>query len=267
MLLADTYQKGRVFLAGDAVHLVVPFGGLGMNTGIGDAIDLSWKLSATLAGWGGTELLKSYTHERRQIGEHNLSAARSALVGRRKWRSMYSRHLSGAGDHREGALQQLREVAEVEQRKSNDMIGAELGYRYIDSKINWNVPGGPEVRYREYKATSWPGSRIPHVWLRDGSALQDRLGMWFSVLSFSKTPEAEAIVVAFEATGAPVVHIALDGDTQARSLLEADLLVVRPDLHVAWRGNQLSRSPEGLVSRVIGQRSAASTLALQHVAA
>ena len=86
LLLADRYGKGRVFLAGDAVHLVIPTGGLGMNSGVGDAIDLSWKLAATLAGWGGPNLLKSYEIERRQVGERNVGASRYATLGRRKWR-------------------------------------------------------------------------------------------------------------------------------------------------------------------------------------
>ncbi len=89
LLLADRYQRGRVFLAGDAVHLVIPTGGLGMNTGVGDAIDLSWKLHATLRGWGGPELLRSYEIERRQIGDRNVGASRYASAGRRKWRSQY----------------------------------------------------------------------------------------------------------------------------------------------------------------------------------
>ena len=89
LLLADRYGEGRVFLAGDAVHLVIPTGGLGMNSGIGDAIDLSWKLAATLKGWGGPNLLKSYQIERRQIGERNVGASRYATLGRRKWRSLW----------------------------------------------------------------------------------------------------------------------------------------------------------------------------------
>ena len=87
LLLADRYGKDRVFLAGDAVHLVIPTGGLGMNSGVGDAIDLSWKLAATLAGWGGPDLLKSYEIERRQIGDRNVGASRYATIGRRKWRA------------------------------------------------------------------------------------------------------------------------------------------------------------------------------------
>src|SRR4249920_4000539 len=89
LLLADGYGQGRVFLAGDAAHLVIPTGGLGMNSGVGDAIDLSWKLAATLAGWGGPNLLKSYEIERRQIGERNVGASRYATIGRRKWRAMW----------------------------------------------------------------------------------------------------------------------------------------------------------------------------------
>ena len=73
LLLADNYRAGRVFLAGDAVHLVIPAGGLGMNTGVGDAVDLSWKLAATLAGWGGPELLCSYEIERRQVANAILA--------------------------------------------------------------------------------------------------------------------------------------------------------------------------------------------------
>src|SRR5581483_9072809 len=89
LLLAERYQDGRVFLAGDAVHLVIPTGGLGMNTGIGDAIDLAWKLIGTLKGWGGPTLLASYEAERRQVGERNVGASRYASLGRRKWRSQW----------------------------------------------------------------------------------------------------------------------------------------------------------------------------------
>ena len=89
LLLADRYGHRRVFLAGDAVHLVIPTGGLGMNSGVGDAVDLSWKLAATLQGWGGPALLTSYEIERRQIGERNVEASRHASRGRRAWRAAY----------------------------------------------------------------------------------------------------------------------------------------------------------------------------------
>jgi 2-polyprenyl-6-methoxyphenol hydroxylase-like FAD-dependent oxidoreductase len=144
LLLADSYCQGRIFLAGDAMHLVIPTGGLGMNSGVGDAIDLSWKLAATLQGWGGPGLLASYEIERKQIGARNVEASRHASRGRRAWRAAYRPNIR---DHTlEGAETRtnLARIADVEQRKSNEMIGAELGYRYRSSPIVWPEPGdGP----------------------------------------------------------------------------------------------------------------------------
>jgi hypothetical protein len=173
LLLAERYRAGRVFLAGDAVHLVIPAGGLGMNTGVGDAFDLSWKLAATLEGWGGPALLDSYEIERRQIGERNIGASRYATLGYRKWRSQWRPEIGDDTASGQAARDNLAKVADIEQRKVNEMIGAELGYRYVDSPIIDNVPGGPEQLFREYRPTSWPGARLPHVWLEDGTPIQD----------------------------------------------------------------------------------------------
>jgi 2-polyprenyl-6-methoxyphenol hydroxylase-like FAD-dependent oxidoreductase len=140
LLLADRYRDKRVFIAGDAAHLVIPTGGLGMNTGVGDAFDLSWKLAATLQGWGGPKILGSYEHERRQVGERNIGASRYASIGRRKWRSM---HRSNITENTPIGLQNrkiLSGVADVEQRKTNEMVGAEMGYRYVDSPIIMDIP-------------------------------------------------------------------------------------------------------------------------------
>lgn len=253
MLLAERYRRGRVFLAGDSAHLVVPFGGLGMNTGIGDAIDLAWKLAGTLQGWGGPDLLRSYEIERRQVGERNIGAARSALLGRRKWRSHYRPNIRDKNSDGECTRAQLATVAEIEQRKSNDMTGAELGYRYVDSPIICNMPGGPELKFREYEPTNWPGARLPHVWLRNGAALQDQIPDGYAILSFGKAAEAEKLRQAFHRCGAPV-HVLDLKDDSARAVLAADLLVLRPDLHVVWRGNQLVQEPDQIASTATGTR-------------
>ena len=96
LLVADRYQNGRVLLAGDAVHLVIPTGGLGMNSGVGDAIDLAWKLEAVLKGWGGPNMIGSYEFERRQIGDRNVGASRYATLGRRRWRSSIIRRATSS---------------------------------------------------------------------------------------------------------------------------------------------------------------------------
>ena len=173
LLLADSYGRDRVFLAGDAVHLVIPTGGLGMNSGVGDAVDLSWKLAATLQGWGGPGLLASYEIERRQIGDRNVAASRHASRGRRAWRAAYRPNIRDNTPEGAATRANLTRIADVEQRKSNEMIGAELGYRYVGSPIIWPEPGeGPEPNFMKYEPTTWPGARLPHLWLerRHGAA-------------------------------------------------------------------------------------------------
>lgn len=257
LLLADRYGSGgRVFLAGDAVHLVIPTGGLGMNTGCGDAIDLSWKLAATLAGWGGPNLLASYEVERRQVGERNVAAARFASQGRRKWRSMWRPNIR---DHTpEGAATRagLAAVAAVEQRKTNEMVGAELGYRYAGSPLIAAEAGAaPEHNFMEYVPTTWPGARLPHVWLKDGSAVQDRVGygQGYTLLRLAGADahNIDALGRAFAAYGAPYAVLDL-ADERARDLYGRDLLLVRPDLHVVWRGNAPPADPERLAAMATG---------------
>jgi len=240
LLLADRYGSGRVFLAGDAVHLVIPTGGLGMNSGVGDAIDLGWKLAATLQGWGGPGLLASYEAERRPVGERNVAASRYASQGRRKWRSLWRN------------LDELVAVAEVEQRKSNEMIGAELGYRYLDSPIIANEPGGPEDDFRQYVPTTWPGARLPHLWLDGHAAIQDRLGRGYTLLCLgNSTQEVTGLQTAMKALGAPFEVLDLP-DAIARDLYGFDLVLLRPDLHVAWRGNRLPPAPRELAAITTG---------------
>jgi 2-polyprenyl-6-methoxyphenol hydroxylase-like FAD-dependent oxidoreductase len=237
LLLADRYGKGRVFLAGDAVHLVIPTGGLGMNSGIGDAIDLSWKLAATLRGWGGPQLLASYEVERRQVGEHNVGASRYATLGRRKWRSMWRPDIRDDTPAGTATRRNLSAVADIEQRKSNEMIGAELGYRYVDSPIICNVPGGPEHLFREYQPTTWPGARLPHVWLDDGTPIQDRIPDGYTILKLGRSKaDSSALERAIRARGAPVTVLDVP-DRIAREIYSYDLILLRPDLHVVWRGH------------------------------
>ena len=244
LLLADRYGKDRVFLAGDAIHLVIPTGGLGMNSGVGDAVDLGWKLAATLQGWGGPNLLASYEIERRQVGDRNVGASRYASSGRRKWRSLWRN------------LDQLVAVAQVEQRKSNEMIGAELGYRYVGSPVISEEPGGPEHLFREYVPTSWPGARLPHVWLEGHAAIQDRIGAGYTLLRLGKSKEdLSPIEAAFKSLGAPF-EVQDIPDERARDLYGYDLILLRPDLHVAWRGQRGPAQPRALAALVTGQRAA-----------
>jgi len=252
LLLADHYGKGRVFLAGDSVHLVIPTGGLGMNTGIGDAIDLSWKLAGTLRGWGGPNLLASYEFERRQVGDRNVGASRYASLGRRRWRGQYRPNIRDQTPEGQAARDHLARTAGIEQRKTNEMIGAELGYRYVGSPIIREEPGGPEHLFREYVPTTWPGARLPHVWLEDRVALQDRLGPGYTLLRLGATREdASALQRSFAAYGAPLDVLDVAGDA-ARGVYGYDLILLRPDLHIVWRGNHPETAPNELAAVATG---------------
>jgi 2-polyprenyl-6-methoxyphenol hydroxylase-like FAD-dependent oxidoreductase len=253
LVLADRYRDGRVFLAGDAVHLVIPTGGLGMNSGVGDAIDLSWKLAATLQGWGGPALLESYESERRQVGERNVGASRYASLGRRKWRAQYRSNIRENTPEGAATRENLVRVARAEQPKSNEMIGAELGYRYVDSPIVCNIPGGPEHRFRVYEPSTWPGARLPHVWLADGTPMQDRIPYeGYTLLRLGRAnADTSALEESLRAFGAPVAVLDVPDDAP-RQVYGHDLLLLRPDLHVVWRGNEPPEGPGNVAAIVTG---------------
>lgn len=252
LLLADRYGDGRVFLAGDAAHLVIPTGGLGMNTGVGDAIDLSWKLHGTLGGWGGPNLLASYEIERRQVGDRNVGASRYASLGRRTWRAQYRSNIREATPEGQATRDLVARTANVEQRKTNEMIGAELGYRYVGSPIVADEPGGPAHFFREYVPTTWPGARLPHVWLEDGTPLHDRIGDGYTMLRLGgTTADTRDLERAMHATGAPFQTLTID-EAPPRDVYGYDLILVRPDLHVVWRGNAAPDEPQRLAALVTG---------------
>jgi hypothetical protein len=259
LLCAERYGDGRVFIAGDAAHLVIPTGGLGMNTGVGDAINLSWKLAAMLEGWGGPRLLESYDAERRPIGIRNVKASRSAMTGRLGWRAAY--HPNVREKTREGAETQARMAAlfDVEQRKVTEILGIEAGYRYVDSPIVCREPGnGPDPDNPRYVPTTWPGARLPHVWLGDGAALHDRLGPGFTLLKLGRTAvDISSFQQAFLESGAPLDCVTID-DPTARDLFQFDLLLVRPDLHVVWRGNQLPQNSAKIAAIATGESASES---------
>jgi 2-polyprenyl-6-methoxyphenol hydroxylase-like FAD-dependent oxidoreductase len=252
LLLADRYGAGRVFLAGDSAHLMIPTGGLGMNTGVGDAVDLSWKLQATLAGWGGPDLLRSYEIERRQAGDRAVGASRYASIGRRRWRSQFRPDIRDATPEGQATRDRLARIANVEQRKTNEMIGAELGYRYVGSPIVWDEPGGPEQLFREYIPTTWPGARLPHVWLEEGRSIHDVIGDGYTLLRLGRSPaDTSGLERALRATGAPFDVLTIDA-AAPRDVYGHDLILVRPDLHVVWRGNSAPSDPAALAALATG---------------
>ena len=256
LLCADHYGEGRVFIAGDAAHLVIPTGGLGMNTAVGDVHDLAWKLAGMLQGWGGPRLLASYLSERHQIGVRNVRASGSAVQGRVGWRGAWQPNIADDTPAGAATRAEVARIANVEQRKTNEILGIECGYRYIDTPLIWHEPGdAPDPDNRAYVPTTWPGARLPHAWLDDGSAVADRLGRGYTLLKLGRNPaDTGALETAMRATGAPF-EVQRYADAAARAIYGYDLLLIRPDLHVVWRGNAPPDAPRDLAAVATGHVS------------
>ena len=237
-VLADRYRDGAVFLAGDAAHLHPPMGGYGMNMGIGDAIDLGWKLAAVVGGWGGEQLLASYEAERRPIHRRVVDEAVSnygVLSGDFVAPGLERPGLVGARA-REAAGRRIRE----EKAKEFNSIGVQLGYRYEGSPLV--VSDGseePQNPVGSYTQTARPGHRAPHLWLGDGEALYDRFEGQFALLATDDHCNTERWRQAAEACGMPL-RIVFEPSRRLRRLYGAPLALVRPDMHVAWRGEDVA---------------------------
>jgi 2-polyprenyl-6-methoxyphenol hydroxylase-like FAD-dependent oxidoreductase len=240
LLVAERYSDRRVFLAGDAVHLVIPTGGLGMNTGVGDAIDLSWKLAGTLAGWGGPNLLSSYELERRPVGLHNRDVSGRAAAGVNSWRSACRPEIDSDTPEGEANRKEVVGLAVIGQPLSHDMIGTELGYSYAGSPlICTDDEPPPALTDDRYQPTTGPGSRLPHVWLDGGQALHDQIGSEFTLISLGGNHATLPMLrQSFKEFGAQLDIVQIDS-IPAREIYGYDLVLVRPDLHVVWRGNSV----------------------------
>jgi FAD binding domain len=228
LAVADRYRSGRVFLAGDAAHQFFPTGGHGANTGLADAVDLGWKLAATLAGWGGPRLLDSYEAERRPVALFNREMCANLLD---VWRRFPALAAGGASDEQlAGFLDQ--EAYQI------DNIGIHCGYRYSASPVVWPEHGRPpRWRWRTIVPSTWPGARVPASRLGDGTPVYDLLGAGFTVVDFSPDKDGSGLVEQARSRGVPVSHVVLS-DPPARRAWERNLVLVRPDQHVAWRGDE-----------------------------
>jgi len=250
-LLAQRYGAGRVHLAGDAVHLFTPTGGMGMNTGIDDAVNLAWKLAAVANGWAGPKLLASYEADRRPIGARNLG---------------WSKHFADSvgttpatpaieTDSDAGARERAAVGARLAAHAAHEFLipGIHLGVRYENSPIVWpdGTPPLPDPA-NEYAPTGRPGHRAPHVWLAPGVALFDRLGPEFTLVNLGGGGgAARDIAAAFAARKVPLAVVTL-ARPDARALYGADNALVGPDQHVYWRGDAAPADAGALADRVRG---------------
>ncbi|GJF32423.1 hypothetical protein KNE206_51230 [Kitasatospora sp. NE20-6] len=243
MQIADRMREGRIFLAGDAAHLNPPFGGHGLNTGIGDAVDLGWKLAAVLQGWGGPALLDSYEHERRPVQERVIREATANMA-------VTSPELVADDLDTDGPLgESARRAAHL---RIQDTKTAE--FHALDLVIDIRLESSPVIS----GATDTPGTtgttagqRLPHARIGPRS-LYDLLGPGFTLLCLTDTATRDAALLADAAKRRHVPLDVLDlSGSGLRHHLGTDLLLVRPDQYVAWAGDHLP-DPDRLVEHATG---------------
>lgn len=257
-LVADRYSDAhrRVFLIGDAAHLFTPTGGQGYNTSVDDAANLGWKLAAVCQGWGGPALLATYESERRPIGLRNTRFARAMAdsIGRMP----VPEALETPGAAGERARAELGARLEAHCRREFDIPGIHFGVFYGDSPI---VAGdgetAPEDDWHRYTPHATPGARAPHLWLDEGVSILDRFGRDFTLLRLGgRESDLPAWLAAAHHAGVPLSVREL-AHADARSLYGANWVLVRPDHHVAWRGDTPPEQPEALLRRIVGGAGAA----------
>jgi 2-polyprenyl-6-methoxyphenol hydroxylase-like FAD-dependent oxidoreductase len=258
MQLADRYGRGRVFIAGDAAHQNPPWGGHGFNTGVGDAVNIGWKIAAVLGGWAPPALLATYEAERRPVAAETIAEAARNMATLAP--ELADPGLLGSGEEFARALPAAR--AAIQRTKDSEFhsLGLVLGYSYRDSPLTvagpadtaaagtWRAAGEsmPGLRGPAQAAGpdggrpgAVPGGRLPHRWLGPGNSLYDHLGPEFTLIltAYSRTGTgAASLVSAAAGLGIPLTVLDLREPGWAGHF-GSPLILVRPDQHVTWCGD------------------------------
>jgi hypothetical protein len=243
--VAKSYGRDRVFIAGDSAHECSPTGGIGMHTGLEEAVNLSWKLAAMTEGWGGPNLLASYEIERRPIAVRNVGLATrsfNAIAAIPGWQQ-------GISDWK--ANPAWLSVPEH----------IKLHYCYEGSPICVPDDTPPfEMDSTRFVPSTRPGTRAPHAWLDDDRSTLDLFGDGFVVLRLgANPPDVTRLLAAAKTRGVPMREIAI-ADPEVAALYEKRLVLVRPDGHVAWRGDESPADAEMVVDRVRGAADAGAPM-------
>ncbi|MFA7637730.1 MAG: FAD-dependent monooxygenase [Parvibaculum sp.] len=249
-LVAETYRKGRVFLAGDAAHIWLPMGGFGMNAGIEDADDLGWRLAGVVQGWAPESLLDSYETERRPVGDQ---VSRAALQFAQTQQSVEIPEAMEADTEEGRQLRELVGTVMVERDGAQfNPVGLNFGIPYEASPViayDGSVP--PVFAIDAYEPSTVPGCRAPYVKLADGSSLYDRLHKGFTLLRLDPSLDVTAMEEVVAKRGVPFAVLDISGK-EVRALYDFPLALVRPDQRIAWRGKVVPDACVELIDKLRG---------------
>lgn len=251
-LVANRFRDKRVFIAGDAAHIWVPYAGFGMNAGIADAINLSWLLAARVQGWGEEGMLDAYEAERQPITEQVSQFAMDHAQKMIRARGAVPSDIEETGPHGE----ERRAAAGREAYELNVQqfccAGLNFGYFYSGSPIiAFDDDKAPAYSMGSFTPSTVPGCRAPHFWLRDGRSLYDAFGPGYTLLRFDRAIDVAALQEAARAQGLPIVILDLDAEAPP-SAYTHKLVLCRSDQHVCWRGDAVPNPATPLVAKLRG---------------
>ncbi|WP_316198771.1 FAD-dependent monooxygenase [Bradyrhizobium sp. SZCCHNS2002] len=241
--IADSYRAGRIFIAGDAAHSHPPYGGYGVNSGLEDAVNLSWKLAARLQGWAEAGLLDSYSAERQPVFASTARdfIEKSILTDRNFLRS-YDPARDRADFETAWRERQSGARAEVNAFEPN----------YEGSPIVWGAPGAVSSAIGNHAYAARAGHHLTPQKLSSGRNVFEELGQGFTLIALGAGDAASHFAKAAADLRVPV-KVINDTATNGRERYEARLILVRPDQFVAWAGDDVSsEEPRRLLQRAIG---------------
>lgn len=256
-LVASAFRAGRVFLAGDAAHIWMPFAGYGMNAGIADAVDLAWLLAGYLSGWASSTILDAYEPERRPVTAQVASYAMGFLPDLFELSSRVPAEIeddSPAGVSARAAFGRRVTALNEQQYVAG---GLNFGYFYDASPIiAYDGEAQPAYTMRDFTVSTVPGCRLPHVWLDDGRSLFDALGSAYTLIRADPAVEIAPIQAAAAASGVPLEVV----EVTDHDAYDWPLVIGRTDHHIAWRGRRAADDPTALFARLSGRASGVQAL-------
>ena len=255
-LVSDRLQNGKVFVAGDAAHLWVPYAGYGMNAGLADAANLAWHLAAQLEGWAAPHALSAYEKERHPITEQVSRFAMNhahAMSQRRRQIPENLEEDSPAGQAARAAFGQDLYDLNVQQYCC---AGLNFGYYYDQSPvIVYDEERAPDYSMGSFQSSSVPGCRAPHFWLSDGRSVYDALGPAYTLLCFT-SPLCDTVdALKRQAAIARMPLTVLDVSSQAEVPPEYRhaYVLVRSDAHTVWRGDDANlETAQRVIAKLCG---------------